>query len=66
MDQAILPGKYKMKFIVDSVFTCDGNYNIAEEKEGNFNNIIEITVDDSKLIKKEAKRENRVIKYEVF
>lgn len=66
MDKALLPGKYRLKFIVDSKYTCDGNYTIGEDKNGNYNNIIEISTDDAKQIKKEAKSENRVIKYEVF
>jgi len=35
-------GRHKFKFIVDGEWLCDGNFPVAQEKNGDFNNIITI------------------------
>lgn len=66
MDKILLPGKYRLKFIVDSIWTCDGNLPIGEDDKGNYNNIIKITSNDVKQGKKAESRDIKLIKNKVF
>jgi hypothetical protein len=64
IDNELPPSTYKLKFIVDGEWLCNGDLPISQDMGGNYNNIITIERKKSKPLASSSARKVKPLKAE--